>query len=190
MSIAVIAGLGNPGEKYAATRHNVGVWMLERLAANAGVMLNADKKMLGYVAQAAIGHTNVRLLRPATYMNQSGQSVRAMLDFYKLGPEQLLVMHDELDLPPGTIRLKKGGGHGGHNGLRDIIAHCGKDFMRLRIGIGHPGDKSQVTNFVLKPPGKAEQQLIEAALPDAEQAIAVLLADGPEKAMHFLHTDR
>lgn len=189
MTIVVIAGLGNPGEKYAATRHNVGVWLLERLASSAHVTLKAEKKVSGDVAQAAIGHSNVRLLRPSVYMNESGRSVRAMLDFYKVGPEQLLVMHDELDLPPGTIRLKKGGGHGGHNGLRDIIAHCGKDFMRLRIGIGHPGDKSQVTNFVLKPPGQAERQLIEAALPDAERAIRVLLSDGADKAMHFLHTD-
>ena len=190
MSIVVIAGLGNPGEKYAATRHNVGVWLLERLASSANVTLKAEKKVLGDVAQAAIGDSNVRLLRPATYMNESGRSVRAMLDFYKVGPEQLLVMHDELDLPPGTVRLKKGGGHGGHNGLRDIIAHCGQDFMRLRIGIGHPGDKSQVTNFVLKPPGQAERQLIEDALSDAERAIRVLVSDGPEKAMHFLHTDQ
>jgi len=140
------------------------------------------------VAQASLGMRNVRLLRPATYMNESGQSVRRMLDFYKLQPEQLLVLHDELDIPPGTMRLKQGGGHGGHNGLRDIMAHCGKDFMRLRIGIGHPGHKSQVTGFVLKPPGKAERELIVDALPAAERAIEILLQDGAEKAMHFLHS--
>ncbi len=189
MSISVIVGLGNPGEKYAATRHNVGYWLLDRLAADAGTSLKTEKKVMGEVGQGSLGQRNIRLLKPSTYMNESGQPVRRILDFYKLDPEQLLVIHDDIDLPPGTIKLKKGGGHGGHNGLRDIISHCGKDFMRMRIGVGHPGHKSQVTNFVLKPPGKAEQMLIEDALPDAQRAVEMLLADGPEKAMHFLHTD-
>ena len=187
MNIAVIVGLGNPGEKYAATRHNVGQWLLARLAPPAG--LQAEKKVLGDVAQLSLAGAVVRLLRPATYMNESGRAVRRMLDFYKLDASQLLVLHDELDLPPGTNRLKRGGGHGGHNGLRDIINHCGSDFMRLRIGIGHPGDKSQVTAFVLKPPGTAERALIEGSLPDSQRAIEILLRDGAEKAMHFLHTN-
>jgi PTH1 family peptidyl-tRNA hydrolase len=190
MSISVIVGLGNPGTQYAATRHNVGFWLLDQIAAAAKVNLSAEKKLLGAVAQASIGGQSVRLFAPSTYMNESGQPVRRILDFYKLEPAQLLVLHDELDLPPGTVRLKRGGGHGGHNGLRDIMSHCGSDFMRLRIGIGHPGDKSLVTNFVLKPPGSAERELIENALPAACRAIEVLLRDGPEKAMHFLHTDR
>jgi len=189
MSISVIVGLGNPGDKYAATRHNVGFWLLDRLVLDAGARLKSEKKVMGEVGQGSLGHCNVRLLKPTTYMNESGQPVRRMLDFYKLEPEQLLVLHDELDLPPGVIRLKHGGGHGGHNGLRDIIAHCGKEFMRMRIGIGHPGHKSQVTNFVLKPPGKAERVLIDDAFPDAERAVGMLLQDGPEKAMHFLHSD-
>jgi PTH1 family peptidyl-tRNA hydrolase len=189
MSISVIVGLGNPGEKYAATRHNVGYWLLEQIAATAGTPLKAEKKVLGDVAQASVAYTNIRLLRPATYMNESGRSVRAMLDFYKVDPAQLLVIHDELDLPPGTIRLKTGGGHGGHNGLRDIISQCGKDFMRLRIGIGHPGERSQVSGFVLKAPSAKERELIDNALPDAESAVEMLLKDGMEKAMHFLHTD-
>jgi PTH1 family peptidyl-tRNA hydrolase len=189
MNISVIVGLGNPGEKYAETRHNVGFWLLDRVAENARALLKTEKKVLGDVAQISIAASSVRLLRPATYMNESGHSVRRMLDFYKVETEQLLVIHDELDLPPGTIRLKKGGGHGGHNGLRDIIAHCGKDFMRLRIGIGHPGDRSQVTNYVLQPPRTAERRLIEAAFPDGERAIDILLGDGAEKAMHFLHSD-
>ena len=188
MSISVIVGLGNPGEKYAATRHNVGFWLLERLAAESGAGLQVEKKVLGEVGQGSIGGCNFRLLKPSTYMNESGRPVRRMLDFYKLESEQLLVIHDELDLSPGTIRFKHGGGHGGHNGLRDIIAHCGKEFMRMRIGIGHPGDKSQVTNFVLKPPGSAERILIEDALPNAQRAIGLLLQEGPEKAMHFLHS--
>jgi PTH1 family peptidyl-tRNA hydrolase len=190
MNISVIVGLGNPGAQYSATRHNVGHWLLDQLAAEARVQLSAEKKVQGEVALAAMGDQSVRLLKPAGYMNESGQSVRRVLDFYKLEPQQLLVLHDDLDLPPGTMRLKRGGGHGGHNGLRDIIRHCGSDFMRLRIGIGHPGDKSLVTNFVLKPPGTAERELIENALPAAGRAIEILLRDGLEKAMHFLHTDR
>jgi PTH1 family peptidyl-tRNA hydrolase len=189
MSISLIVGLGNPGEKYAPTRHNVGYWLIERLADAAGVKLKAEKKVMGDVAQASLAHSNIRLLRPSTYMNESGMAVRKMLDFYKLTPEQMLIVHDELDLPPGTVRLKQGGGHGGHNGLRDIISHCGKDFLRMRIGIGHPGEKSQVTGYVLRSPGSKERRLIEDALPDAERAIETLLQDGLERAMHKLHTD-
>jgi PTH1 family peptidyl-tRNA hydrolase len=189
MSISLIVGLGNPGEKYAPTRHNVGYWLIERLADSAGVTLKAEKKVMGDVAQASLAHSNIRLLRPATYMNESGMAVRKMLDFYKLTPEQMLIVHDELDLPPGTVRLKQGGGHGGHNGLRDIISHCGKDFLRMRIGIGHPREKSQVTGYVLRSPGSKERQLIEDALPDAERAVETLLQDGLERAMHRLHTD-
>jgi PTH1 family peptidyl-tRNA hydrolase len=188
MSVAVIVGLGNPGEKYVATRHNVGAWLLERIAHANGGVLKAEKKVMGEACQVSMAHSNIRLYRPSTYMNESGQAVRRMLDFYKLEPERMLVMHDELDILPGDVRLKMGGGHGGHNGLRDIVAHCGRDFMRMRIGIGHPGHKSQVSGFVLKPPGKAEKQLIENALPDAEQAIDKLLDEGMEKAMHFLHS--
>jgi PTH1 family peptidyl-tRNA hydrolase len=189
MSISLIVGLGNPGEKYAPTRHNVGYWLIERLADAAGVKLKAEKKVMGDVAQASLAHSNIRLLRPSTYMNESGMAVRKMLDFYKLTPEQMLIVHDELDLPPGTVRLKQGGGHGGHNGLRDIISHCGKDFLRMRIGIGHPGEKSQVTGYVLRSPGSKERQLIEDGLPDAERAVEMLLQDGLERAMHRLHTD-
>ncbi|MBT8422520.1 MAG: aminoacyl-tRNA hydrolase [Gammaproteobacteria bacterium] len=188
MNLSVIVGLGNPGDKYTATRHNVGVWLLERVASANGGTLKAEKKAMGDVAQVVIAHTNLRLHRPSTYMNESGQAVRRMLDFYKLEPEQMLVLHDELDIPPGAVRLKSGGGHGGHNGLRDIVKHCGRDFMRLRIGIGHPGEKSQVSGFVLKPPPKSEKQLIDHALPDAERAIEVLARDGPEKAMLYLHS--
>jgi PTH1 family peptidyl-tRNA hydrolase len=189
VAVSIIIGLGNPGEKYAATRHNVGFWLVDRLAAASGVVLKAEKKILGDLAQTSIANTNVRLMKPSTYMNESGQPVRRAMDFYKLEPEQILIVHDELDLPPGTVRLKQGGGHGGHNGLRDIISHCGKDFLRLRIGIGHPGHKSQVSGYVLKNPGAKERQLIEAALPDAQTAVERLLQDGLEKAMHWLHTE-
>ena len=189
MSIAAIIGLGNPGEKYRATRHNVGFWLADRLASAAGEDFKAEKKVLGDVCQCALAYRNIRLLKPHTYMNESGQSVRRMLDFYKLEPENLLVMHDEIDLPPGIVRLKQGGGHGGHNGLRDIVSHCGRDFMRLRIGVGHPGEKSKVTGYVLRAPSKDELRLIEDSLPDAVSAIEILLKDGAERAMHFLHTD-
>lgn len=188
MPLAAIIGLGNPGDKYASTRHNAGYWLLDRLARATSATLKPEKKVLGEVAQVTLAGAQVRLFRPATYMNESGQAVRRLLDFYKLAPADMLVVHDELDLPPGTVRLKSGGGHGGHNGLRDIIAHCSDQFLRLRIGIGHPGDRSRVTGFVLNPPGNAELQLIEAALPDAERAIELLLGDGAEKAMHFLHS--
>jgi len=189
MAISAIIGLGNPGEKYRETRHNVGFWLVDRLADVASGAFKAEKKVLGDVAQCVLAYSNIRLLKPDTFMNESGQSVRRMLDFYKLEPENILVMHDELDLPPGIVRLKQGGGHGGHNGLRDIISHCGKEFMRLRIGIGHPGDRSKVTGFVLHAPGKAELRLIEDSLPDAVRAVEVLLKDGQEKAMHFLHSN-
>jgi PTH1 family peptidyl-tRNA hydrolase len=188
MPVAAIIGLGNPGAQYANTRHNAGCWLLDRLVQAAGVSLTPEKKVLGEVAQVVLAEQPVRLFRPATYMNTSGQAVRRLLDYYKLAPDELLVMHDELDLPPGTVRLKSGGGHGGHNGLRDIIAHCSAQFMRLRIGIGHPGERSRVTGFVLHEPGVAERRLIDDALPDAERAIELLLRDGPEKAMHFLHS--
>jgi PTH1 family peptidyl-tRNA hydrolase len=188
VTISVIIGLGNPGDKYAKTRHNAGYWLIDRLADSADAVLKPEKKVTGDVAQVALADHSIRLFKPSTYMNESGQAIRRLLDFYKLSPDQMLVMHDELDLPPGTARLKHGGGHGGHNGLRDIISHCGKEFLRLRIGIGHPGDKSQVTGYVLRDPGSKEKQLIEQSLPDAERAIDCLLTDGVERAMHQLHT--
>jgi PTH1 family peptidyl-tRNA hydrolase len=188
MSVSIIVGLGNPGDKYAGTRHNAGYWVIDRLASSAGMRLKPERKVLGEVAQGSIAHRNLRLMKPATFMNESGQAVRRLLDFYKVSPEQLLVVHDELDLDPGTVRLKRGGGHGGHNGLRDVISHCGKEFMRLRIGIGHPGERSQVSGYVLRNAGKKEQALIDAALPDAERAVECLLQHGLERAMHELHT--
>jgi PTH1 family peptidyl-tRNA hydrolase len=188
MAISVIIGLGNPGEKYTKTRHNAGFWLIDNLAQSTGAALKPEKKVQGDVAQTSLGSSNIRLFKPGTYMNESGQAIRRLLDFYKLSPEQMLVVHDELDLPPGTNRLKLGGGHGGHNGLRDIISHCGKEFLRMRIGIGHPGDKSQVTGYVLRNPGSKECDLIERSLPDAERAVETLLQDGLEQAMLQLHT--
>jgi len=185
---AAIIGLGNPGEKYAHTRHNVGYRVVDGLAREAGERFRTEQKFLGAACQVSIANCGLRLLKPTTFMNESGQSVRRFMDFFKLEPDRLLVVHDELDLPPGTARLKMGGGHGGHNGLRDLVSHIGRDFLRLRIGIGHPGQKHQVTNYVLRPPRPEELPAVEDSLLESRRALDVLFADGLEKAMHYLHT--
>ncbi len=185
MPIQLIVGLGNPGDKYAKTRHNAGFWLLDNLSAN----FRYDKKFNADFAETLIGGQKVYLLKPLTFMNLSGDAVQKALQFYKISPENMLVAHDELDFPAGKCKLKQGGGHGGHNGLRDIIAKTGsKDFLRLRIGIDHPGDARQVANYVLKPPSKIEQSAIGNSLMDAERAIEILIKDSLESAMHKLHT--
>ena len=187
--IRLIVGLGNPGREYAEHRHNAGFWWVERIASARGVTLNPDKKFYGLAARAHLAGHEVWLLEPQTYMNRSGQAVGALASFYKITPEEILVVHDELDLPPGEAKLKKGGGHGGHNGLRDIIAHLGgADFWRLRLGIGHPGDKSQVADFVLHPPRREEQGLIEDAMDKSLPLLPQLLAGDFSAAMLKLHT--
>lgn len=164
--LRLIVGLGNPGADYAKTRHNAGFWFCERLAHELGVTLGHESRFHGWVGQSRAA--NLWLLLPQTFMNRSGQPVRALTQFYRIQPEEILVVHDELDLPPGQMRLKFGGGLGGHNGLKDITAHLGtQDYWRLRIGIGHPGDKKEVVNYVLKPPRKEEQAEIDAALDTA-----------------------
>ncbi len=164
----LVIGLGNPGAEYAKTRHNAGFWFCERLADNLGVTLNKESRfhgIAGNARNASSGASGVWLLLPQTFMNRSGQAVRALAQFYRIEPDEMLVVHDELDLPPGQLRLKFGGGLGGHNGLKDITAHLGtQDFWRLRVGIGHPGDRNEVVNFVLKPPQRAEQEIIDTAL--------------------------
>jgi PTH1 family peptidyl-tRNA hydrolase len=186
--LKLIVGLGNPGPEHERDRHNVGYWLVDDLVSGGAPGFRNEQKILGDACQVMLGSRNVRLLKPMTFMNRSGQSVRQAIDYYKLSPEQVLVIHDDLDLLPGTARFKRGGGHGGHNGLRDIISHCGKDFLRLRIGIGHPGRREQVTGFVLRPPGKEEHQAILNALGESRRALDVLMADGLEKATHCLHT--
>ena len=174
--LRLIVGLGNPGADYAKTRHNAGFWFCERLAHELGVTLGHESRFHGWVGQSRAA--NLWLLLPQTFMNRSGQPVRALTQFYHIQPEEMLVVHDELDLPPGQMRLKFGGGLGGHNGLKDITAHLGaQDYWRLRIGIGHPGDKNEVVNYVLKPPRKEEQAEIDAAL-DAALLAWPLLARG------------
>ncbi len=185
MPIQLIVGLGNPGDKYAKTRHNAGFWLLDSLSSD----FRYDKKFNADFAETFIGGQKVYLLKPLTFMNLSGDAVQKALQFYKISPNNMLVAHDELGFPAGKCKLKQGGGHGGHNGLRDIIAKTGsKDFLRLRIGIDHPGDARQVANYVLKSPSKIEQTAIDNSLMDAERAVDILMKDGIEAAMQKLHS--
>lgn len=186
--IKLIVGLGNPGEKYTLTRHNAGFWFVELLASQSGSRLSMEAKLFG-IAGKWQPHSDKWLLKPITFMNASGKAVAALANYYKILPAEILIVHDELDLPPGQAKLKFGGGHGGHNGLRDIHAVLGTpDCWRLRIGIGHPGNKAEVVNFVLKAAGKEEQQAIDDSLIKAS-TLSDLLAQGQfEKAMLQLHS--
>jgi len=162
-SIRLVVGLGNPGAEYSETRHNAGFWFCERLAAQLGVGLYREARFHGLAGQAR--PAGAWLLLPQTFMNRSGQAVGALARFYRVAPAEILVVHDELDIPPGQLRLKFGGGLGGHNGLKDISSHLGtQDYWRLRIGIGHPGDRNEVVNYVLKPPRREEQAEIDLAI--------------------------
>lgn len=188
--IKLIVGLGNPGREYEATRHNAGFWWVDELARNNNTNFRNDSKFHGLVARTALHGHEVHLLKPQTFMNVSGRAVVALALFYKILPDQILVVHDELDLPPGSAKLKLGGGHGGHNGLKDIIAQLGtKDFWRLRIGIGHPGERSEVVNYVLNAPRKEEQVLIEEALQRALDVEAPIIEGKMEAAMLKLHSN-
>lgn len=183
-----IFGLGNPGPKHAADRHNAGFWLVDRIAEAAGQRFREESKLSGSLCQVTLGGRAVRLVKPATFMNRSGQCVRRVLDYWQLAPAGILVAHDEVDLPPGSARLKAGGGHGGHNGLRDIIANCGADFARLRIGVGHPGQKDRVADYVLSAPGRAEQALVDEAIAESLRALDTWYAQGFQRAVHYLHT--
>ncbi|MFB2539760.1 MULTISPECIES: aminoacyl-tRNA hydrolase [unclassified Acinetobacter] len=167
MPLSLIVGLGNPGAEYAQTRHNAGFWFVESLAEKYNIALNQDKKYNAYNGRGNIDGVDVRLLLPLTYMNRSGQSVVPFAKFYQIPTSQILIAHDELDMDAGVIRVKKGGGHGGHNGLRDIVPHIGADFLRLRIGIGHPGHKDKVSGHVLGKAPRAEQDVMDAAIAHA-----------------------
>lgn len=188
-SIRLIVGLGNPGREYENTRHNAGFWWLDEFARMHNLNFRSEAKFHGQAARGQLHGHEVFLLKPQTFMNVSGRAVGALAQFYKIAPGEILVVHDELDLPPGSAKLKLGGGHGGHNGLKDIIAHLGtKDFWRLRLGIGHPGDRSEVANFVLNDPRREERALIDEAMQRA-QDVAHLVVDGkPEAAMLKLHS--
>jgi PTH1 family peptidyl-tRNA hydrolase len=188
-AIRLIVGLGNPGREYEATRHNVGFQWVDELARVQKLNFKSESKFHGLTARGELHGHEVLLLKPQTFMNVSGRSVGALMQFYKIAPAEMLVVHDELDLPPGVARLKMGGGHGGHNGLKDIIAHLGsKDFWRLRIGIGHPGERTEVSGYVLNDPRHEERELIDDAIQQA-QSIAHLIIEGKtEAAMLKLHS--
>ena len=183
----LIVGLGNPGSKYEETRHNAGFFLLDEIAHRYDASFTTEKKFQGEMARSIIASRDVRLLKPTTFMNLSGESVQAVASFYRIEPEQILVAHDELDLPPGTVRLKKGGGHGGHNGLRDIIRHIGKEFWRVRLGIGHPGSAKQVVSFVLKRAPRSEADLLTKSIDEVIAEIPDIAAGDMEKAMQTLH---
>ncbi|MDX1609880.1 MAG: aminoacyl-tRNA hydrolase [Halofilum sp. (in: g-proteobacteria)] len=186
----LVVGLGNVGARYAATRHNAGFWYADGLAARLGEHFRADRKAQGELARLRAGERDVRLLKPSTLMNHSGRSVAAVARFLKIAPAAILVAHDDLDLPPGTVRLKFGGGHGGHNGLRDLDAQLGtRDYWRLRIGIGHPGTRDDVVDYVLTRPSPDERRAIEDAIERALEQTERLLFDGDaEGVMQALHT--
>jgi len=184
----MIAGLGNPDSKYERTLHNAGFWFVDALVRKYGGDFRYDKKFDADISRIDLQGNEVWLVKPQSYMNLSGGPIRGVLDYYRLQPEQLLVAHDEIDLPPGTVRLKLGGGHGGHNGMRDVIQHCGPDFMRLRVGVGHPGEKSKVTNYVLKKGSADVEAAVESTVDDAVAVMPILIEDGLNAAMKKLHT--
>ncbi len=185
---AVIIGLGNLGAKYVADRHNAGFWLVERLAEADGQRFRDEAKLSGAACQVGFGGRTLRLVKPTTFMNASGQCARRVMDYFQVALEDILVVHDEVDLPPGTARLKVGGGHGGHNGLRDIIAHCGAQFPRLRLGVGHPGHKDEVAGYVLHAPGRDERALIDEALDESVRALGIWCSQGLQRATTYLHT--
>lgn len=189
--IQLIVGLGNPGAEYASTRHNVGYWLVDAIAADAGARFNREAKFAGEVAKASVQGSLCWLLKPTTFMNRSGQAVAALANFYKVPPQAVLAVHDELDLPPGDVRLKQGGGHGGHNGLKSIIAGLGTaDFMRLRFGIGHPGDRNLVSNYVLHAPSRDDRDSIEGRFADVLAVLPLVIKGDHARAMNQLHSKR
>ncbi len=186
-NISLIVGLGNPGKEYAQTRHNAGFWFVEQLADRYGISLKAEPKFHGFTGRGQIEGHDVRLLLPTTFMNRSGQSVVPFAKFYQVTPEAILIAHDELDMDPGIIRLKTGGGHGGHNGLRDIVPHIGANFHRLRIGIGHPGSKERVSGHVLGKAPSSEQDLMDAAIDHALSKVKMLVDGQVSQAMNQIN---
>ncbi len=191
-AIRLIVGLGNPGPEHESDRHNAGFWFVDAVAREHGGHWRRERPFHGEAARASIGGADVWLLKPSTYMNRSGQSVSALARFYRIGVGEILVAHDELDLPPGTVKLKRGGGSGGHNGLKDITAAMGgPDYWRLRIGIGHPRDLypgREVVDFVLQRPSRAEREAIDERMPAALGIVPLLAAGHWERAGQKLHT--
>ncbi len=189
--IRLIVGLGNPGARYADTRHNAGFWFVDGMARMAGASLRPEPRFHGEAARITLAGRDLWLLLPTTFMNRSGQAVAALARFYKIAAEQILIAHDDIDLPPGQIKLKFAGGHGGHNGLRDIHAHLGTpNYWRLRIGVGHPGSKDQVVDYVLHAPSAPEREKIERALEEARHVLPTLLCGDAAAVMNHLHALR
>ena len=186
--IRMIVGLGNPGPEYAQTRHNAGFWLVDLLAERHGGRFRTERKFAAELATVSIQGAEVLLLKPQTFMNRSGSSVQAAAAYLKIPVEQILVGHDELDLSPGDARLKQGGGHGGHNGLRSMISHLGPGFWRLRVGIGHPGNRAEVIDYVLQRASREDEALIQEAVADSADVIPILLGSGDQPAMHKLHS--
>ena len=187
--IRLVAGLGNPGAKYEQTRHNAGFWFVDELARRCSTQFRSESKYKSDVARCTVDGKDCRLQKPMDFMNRSGQSVAALAGFYRIPRNAILVVHDDLDLPCGTVKLKKGGGHGGHNGLRDLISHLGgNDFLRLRIGIGHPGHRDDVVDYVLKNASREDRDLIDRAIDETLRVMPQIIAGDIEAAMKELHT--
>ncbi len=187
-SIKLIVGLGNPGPSNLLDRHNAGFWFADTLARRYGGEFRPEIKFHGDLCRVDIDGHDVRLLKPSTFMNRSGLAIQSISAYFDLKAAEMLIAHDDLDLPAGKVKLKRGGGHGGHNGLRDTISHIGNDFYRLRIGIGHPGAKEDVIDYVLKRPSKEDEEQIINAIADAVDVLPLLLAEGQQKAMNKLHS--
>jgi peptidyl-tRNA hydrolase, PTH1 family len=186
--LKLIVGLGNPGNEYARTRHNAGFHLVEELARRHGGTFRSESRHHGELARVRVAGEELWLLKPMSFMNNSGGPVQSVANFYKVPAESILVAYDELDFPPGVVRLKLGGGAAGHNGMRDVIANIGDPFWRVRIGIGHPGDRGAVLNFVLGRPTAEDARLIDEAMVAAIDALPTLIAEGGQKAMNRLHT--
>jgi PTH1 family peptidyl-tRNA hydrolase len=190
LSLKLIVGLGNPGDEYARTRHNAGFGFVEELARRYGGAFRLEPRHHGEIARIKIDATDVWVVKPMSFMNNSGTAVQSVASFYKVPAAEVLVAYDDLDLPPGVARLREGGGSGGHNGMRAVIAQLGQDFWRLRLGIGHPGNRAKVLGYVLSHPSTEDDILIRESIADAADIMPVLLGEGPQQAMHRLHTSR
>jgi peptidyl-tRNA hydrolase, PTH1 family len=186
--LTLIAGLGNPEDRYERTLHNAGFRFADAVLRKFGGEFRYEKRFDADCCKVRIDGEEVWVVKPQSYMNLSGAPVRGVLDYYRLEPGQMLVAHDEIDLPPGTVRLKLGGGHGGHNGIRDVIRRCGPDFMRLRFGVGHPGDKEQVTGHVLGRGSADVESALDRNIDEALAVLPTLQSDGLQAAMKALHT--
>ena len=188
-TVRLIVGLGNPGPEYEQTRHNAGFWFIDGISDQHHCRLKYEARFHGEVGRCELRGHDCRLQKPSNYMNRSGQAVVALTHFFRIPRDEVLVVHDELDLPAGIARLKRGGGHGGHNGLRDLIAHLGgNDFLRLRIGIGHPGNRDQVIDYVLARPSTDDRKLIQGAIDEAIDVMSLAVSGELERAMHRLHS--